>query len=162
MSVRQLLIMKLQALFDIENEIVKALPKLAKKAEDGELKMAFEEHLEETKRHVDRLVKAFEYLGEKPKKLKSEGIRGLVEDGEWIAKNIPQPALDANLIAAAQYVEHYEMAGYGTASEWAEILGEQEIKSLLEETLEEEKAADEKLNDLAKSKINEKVSMLEN
>jgi ferritin-like metal-binding protein YciE len=160
MDLKSLLIQKLQALYDIENEIIKALPKLAKKAKHSELKQALEEHLEQTRGHAERLIKAFDILGEKPKKLKVEGIRGIIEDGDWVAKNIPQPALDANLIAAAQYVEHYEMAGYGTAAEWAEELGEMEIKELMGQTLEEEKAADEKLNALAKTKINEKVLQL--
>lgn len=158
MTMRDLLVQKVQALYDIENEIVKALPKMEKKAEDSKLKTAFRTHLQETQGHVKRLEQAFNILGEKPKKLKCEGIRGIIEDGAWVMQNVPQPALDANLIAAAQYVEHYEMAGYGSAAKWAELLGEEDIKDLLGQTLEEEQAADEKLTTIGESGVNEKVA----
>jgi ferritin-like metal-binding protein YciE len=156
---RDLLVMKLQALYDTEQELVKTLPKLAKAASDEELKDAFMEHLTQTEGHVTRLERIFERMGEKAKKLKSEAIRGIAEDGAWVIKNVKGGASNAALIAAAQYAEHYEIAGYGSAKNWADALGEEEVSSMLEETLEEEKAADEKLSDLALSRINEEAKM---
>ena len=158
MTLQDLLITKLQVLYDVENQLVKALPKMAKNASDSDLSASFEEHLKQTKGHVERLEKAFKLLDIKPKKMKSEAIRGLVEDAEWVIENVQgDEALDANLIAAAQYVEHYEIAGYGSAQSWASEMGHAEVSDLLQETLDEEKAADKKLNDLATSKINEKA-----
>lgn len=159
-TLKELFIMKLQALYDIEQEIIKALPKMAKKASHPELKTALEEHLTETETQKTRLEDIFEQMGEKPKKLKVEAIRGIVEDANWVMQNIEgNEARDAAMLASAQYVEHYEMAGYGTAIEWAKLLEMDEAVSLLEETLEEEKAADEKLSDLAESEINEALGV---
>jgi ferritin-like metal-binding protein YciE len=158
-NLKDLLVLKLKALYDVENQIIKALPKMAKKATNKSLKAGFEKHLKETKGQVNRLEKVFKLLGEKPRKTKVEAIRGLVKDGEWVMKNVkPAEALDANLVAAAQYVEHYEMAGYGTASEWASQLGEAEVVNLLEETLEEEKKTDQTLSTLAMSEINQAIA----
>jgi ferritin-like metal-binding protein YciE len=155
-SLHQLFILKLQSLYDVEQELVKVLPKLAKNASNEELSAAFEEHLKETEGQVKRLEKAFKLLGEKPKKEKVEGIRGIAEDGTWILKNVKDDAArDAALIAAAQYAEHYEIAGYGTAAEWARIMEHDEVQALLEETLGEEEAANEKLNALAQGGIND-------
>ncbi len=155
-SLHQLFILKLQSLYDVEQELVKVLPKLAKNASNEELSDAFEEHLKETEGQVKRLEKAFKLLGEKPKKEKVEGIRGIAEDGTWILKNVKDDAArDAALIAAAQYAEHYEIAGYGTAAEWARIMEHDEVQALLEETLGEEEAANEKLNALAQGGIND-------
>jgi len=155
MRLSDLLIAKLQALYDTENELIKALPKMARKADDPDLRASFEEHLEQTKEHVQRLEDAFSILEEKPKKLKGEAIRGLVNDASWVMQHVKgAEALDANLIAAAQYAEHYEMAGYGSARQWAEELGQTEIVDLLQKTLDEEKETDQKLSDLAMSKIN--------
>jgi ferritin-like metal-binding protein YciE len=146
MNLRDLFIQKLNALYDIESNIVKALPKMAKAATDKELKKGFTDHLTETKMHIQRLEEAHRMLGVKPKKLKAEGIRGLIKDGEWVIKNIkPKEALDANLARAASYVEHYEMAGYMAAIAWADALGETEVVQLLIDTLEEERSADERL-----------------
>lgn len=151
-----LLLMKLQALYDIETQLVSALPKMAKKAMNEDLSEAFTEHLEETKVHVGRLDQAFDILDKKPKKLKCEGIRGIIEDAEWVLKKIDDPAArDANTIAAAQYAEHYEMAGYQSAVEWAELLGFNDISELLRQTLEEEKTASDKLSSLASGGIDE-------
>lgn len=159
-TLKELFIMKLQALYDIEQEIIKALPKMAKKAFHPELKVALEEHLAETQTQKTRLEDIFEQMGEKPKKLKVEAIRGIVEDANWVIQNIEgNEARDAAMLASAQYVEHYEMAGYGTAIEWVKLLEMDEAVSLLEETLEEEKAADEKLSDLAESEINEALGV---
>jgi ferritin-like metal-binding protein YciE len=155
-SLHELFILKLQSLYDVEQELVKVLPKLAKSASNEELSAAFEEHRKETEGQVKRLEKAFKLLGEKPKKEKVEGIRGITEDGSWILKNVKgDAARDAALIGAAQYAEHYEIAGYGTAAEWARIMEHDEVCQLLEETLAEEEAANEKLNALAQSGIND-------
>lgn len=112
----------------------------------------------ETEAQVKRLEQCFKVLDMKPKKLKSDAIRGLIDDAIWVMKNVEKgPALDANVIAAAQYVEHYEMAGYGTALAWARLMKHAEIEALLEETLKEEKMADETLNQLAEGDINLQV-----
>ncbi len=161
MSLQDLFLVKIQALYDIENELIKALPKMAKAASDEELKAGFEEHLEQTKEHAKRLEHVFEILGEKPKKLKCEGVRGIIADGEWVVKNVPNAeALDANLIAAAQYAEMYEMAGYGSAKEWAHVLGLTEAEELLAQTLGEEEDTDKKLTQLAVTKINDRANMM--
>lgn len=157
-SLQDLLVVKLQALYDIEQAIVKALPKMAKNADDTDLVAGLTEHLGETKAQVERLEKAFEILGEKPKKMKSEGIRGIIEDGESMMKlDLDGAVLDSAIIAAAQRVEHYEMAGYLSAISWADMLGFDDVVALLEETLEEEEMADEKLSELAENKINIKA-----
>ncbi len=158
-TLHDLFLTKLHVLLDVEEEIIKALPKMAKQATTKELTDGFEEHLNETKTHAERLKQALEILGEKPKKVKSEAIRGLVKDAEWIMKNVERgDALDANLIAGAQYVEHYEMAGYGTAVAWAKTMGHNEVMELLKETLEEEKSMDKKLTELATSTINDNAN----
>ncbi len=156
-----LLVLKLQALYDVEQELVKALPKMVKAASDPELKDGFASHLDETKGHVMRLEEVFRLLDLPPKKLRGDAIRGLISDAAWVIKNIKTPeARDANLIAAASYVEHYEMAGYLAAREWAATLGNSEIAALLGATLTEEETANEKLSALASSKINDRASML--
>jgi ferritin-like metal-binding protein YciE len=154
-TLKDLLILKVKALYDIENQIIRALPKMAKKATNPVLRDGFKRHLNQTKIHASRLEKIFKIFGAKPQKTKVEGIRGLAKDADWVMKNIrDKKALDANLIAAAQYVEHYEMAGYGSAREWAKEIGETEVADLLEQTLKEEKMTDEKLNQLAMSQVN--------
>jgi ferritin-like metal-binding protein YciE len=157
-TLKDLLIIKLRALYDIETQLVKALPKMAKKATEEELVVAFEDHLRETQVHVERLEHCSENLDIKPAKIKVEGIRGIIADAEWVMKNVSGPmALDANLIAAAQYIEHYEMAGYASAAEWAKTIGALDVADLLITTLEEEKAASQKLERLATSGINDRV-----
>lgn len=147
-------------LYDVETQLVKALPKMTKKAKHEDLVKGFEAHAQETEGHVVRLEKAFKLLEMKPKKLKSEAIRGLIDDAKWVMKNVVAgPALDANLIAAAQYVEHYEIAGYGTAIEWAKLMQHTEVEQLLVQTLKEEEATDKKLSTLAEKKINRSVEM---
>lgn len=159
-TLHNLFIIKLQSLLDIENEITKALPKIIKKVSNPALKESLSEHLEETKNQAGKLEQIFENLGEKPKKLKSEGIRGIAADAEWIIENVKTPeSLDASLIAAAQVVEHYEIAGYGTAKEWAKLMGHSEEADILEEILEEEKMADKKLSQLAIKEINKRVEI---
>jgi ferritin-like metal-binding protein YciE len=148
-----LLVIKLSSLYDIESALVKALPKMAKAADDPELKKGLADHWEETKGHAERLEKVFELLNLKPKKLKVEAIRGLIADGDWVIKNIEPPAArDVSLIRAAQHVEHYEMAIYRGAVSWATTLGFREIAALLQQNLKEEMAADEKL-EMARGKL---------
>jgi ferritin-like metal-binding protein YciE len=147
----ELFITKIQALYDVESELVKALPKMAKAATDPDLKEAFQDHWEETKFHVKRLEDIFDLLGVKKEKLEVDAIRGLVADGEWCVKHIePGDALDATLAGAARAVEHYEIASYLSAQAWAELLEDKAIVSLLEDTLEEEIASDEKLEEVGR------------
>ncbi len=154
-SLEKLFIEELRDLYSAENQILKALPKMSKAATSPELKAGFDKHLEETKVQVERLEKIFEALGKSPKGKTCKAMQGLVEEGSELMKEDIEPAvLDAGLIAAAQRVEHYEMAGYGTVRTYAKLLKKTEAAKLLDETLAEEKATDEKLNDLAESSIN--------
>ena len=138
--------LKLQALYDIEKQIEKALPKMAKVASSESLKEGFTMHLKETKEQLKRLEKAFELLGVAPKKLRSEGIRGIIVDGEWVMEvEGPDEIKDSMLASAARYVEHYEMAGYLSACAHAKVLGLSKIEALLTESLGEEEATDKKL-----------------
>ncbi len=131
---------------------------MAKKSSDPDLKLGLENHLRETEGHVKRLEQIFVLLEEKPKKLKSEAAHGLVADADWIMQKVTNSeALDAAIIAAGQYIEHYEIAGYGGAAEWAKALDYGEIEDLLRMTLEEEKNADETLNDAAELRVNERA-----
>jgi ferritin-like metal-binding protein YciE len=148
-TLKDLYIDELKDLYSAENQLVKALPKMAKAATSTELKAGFEEHLEQTKGHVQRLETIFEQLEESPKGKKCKGMEGLIEEGSEAIEEYEGDLLDAALIGAAQRVEHYEMAGYGTVIAFAEELGESEQVSLLNETLEEEKTTDEKLSELA-------------
>jgi ferritin-like metal-binding protein YciE len=148
-GLKELYIDELKDLYSAENQLVKALPKMAKAATSPDLRAGFEEHLEQTKGHVQRLETIFEQLGESPKGKKCKGMEGLIEEGSEAIEEYEGELLDAALIGAAQRVEHYEMAGYGTVSAFAEELGESEHVTLLNETLEEEKKTDEKLSGLA-------------
>ena len=149
-SLRELYIDELKDLYSAETQLVKALPKMAKAASNDQLRQAFEEHLRQTSEHVSRLEQIFEALEEKPTGKKCVGMEGLVKEGSEVMKEDYGDELkDAAIIGAAQRVEHYEMAGYGTVRAFAELLGETEHVSLLEETLNEEKEADEKLTQLA-------------
>ena len=150
-GLKELYVDELKDLYNAENQLVKALPKMAKAASSEELRVGFEEHLEQTKSHVQRLEQIFEMLDESPKGKKCKGMEGLIEEGsEIMEEDFEGALLDAALIGAAQRVEHYEIAAYGTVRAFAEELGESEHASLLAETLEEEKEADEKLTELAK------------
>jgi ferritin-like metal-binding protein YciE len=150
-GLRDLYIDELKDLYNAENQLVKALPKMAKAASSDELRRGFEVHLEQTRGHVQRLEHIFKSLDESPKGKKCAGMEGLVKEGSEVMEEDFEGALmDAALIGAAQRVEHYEIAAYGTASEFAKILGESEHVTLLEETLQEEKETDEKLTELAK------------
>jgi ferritin-like metal-binding protein YciE len=149
-SLRELYIDELKDLYNAETQLVKALPKMAKAAANDQLRQAFEEHLRQTSEHVSRLEQIFETLEEKPTGKKCLGMEGLVKEGsETMKEDYADEVKDAAIIGAAQRVEHYEMAGYGTVRAFAELLGETEHVSLLQETLNEEKQADEKLTQLA-------------
>jgi ferritin-like metal-binding protein YciE len=149
-ELKELYIDELRDLYDAENKLVKALPKLAKAASSDQLRSRFEEHLEQTQGHVARLEEIFDALGEKPTGKKCAGMAGLVKEGEEIMDEDFSPeVMDAALISAAQRVEHYEIAAYGCVSSWAQLLGESEANALLEKTLEEEKETDHKLTELS-------------
>lgn len=157
-GLKELYIDELKDLYSAENQLVKALPKMAKAASSEELRQGFEEHLEQTKEHVARLERIFEALDESPKGKKCMGMEGLVKEGsEVMGEDFEDAVMDAALIGAAQRVEHYEIAAYGTASEFANLLGESEHVSLLQETLQEEKETDEKLTELARE-INQQAN----
>jgi ferritin-like metal-binding protein YciE len=154
-SLKDLYIDELKDLYNAENQLLKALPKMAKKASAPELKSAFQEHLAVTQGHVDRLEKIFKALGEKPTGKTCKAMKGLVEEGKEVIEEDGDPSvLDAALIGAAQRVEHYEMAGYGVVRTFAQLLGEDKAADALQRTLNEEGEADKKLTALAESVIN--------
>ena len=145
-------------LYNAENQLLKALPKMAKRATTPELKEAFESHLEETQTHVERLEEIFAKLGKKPSGKTCKAMKGLVEEGsEMLKEDGPDSVIDAGIIAAAQRVEHYEIAGYGVVRTFASLLGEDEAEDLLQSTLDEEGAADKKLTGIAESMVNEEA-----
>ena len=148
-GLKELYVDELKDLYSAENQLVKALPKMAKAATSEELRAGFTEHLEQTKDHVERVETIFEQLGESPKGKKCKGMEGLIEEGSEAIEEYDGELRDAALIGAAQRVEHYEMAGYGTVIAFAKELGESAHVDLLNETLEEEKATDERLTDLS-------------
>ena len=150
-KLRETFLKQLMDIYDAEKQLVKALPKVAKAADHEELKNAIETHLEETEGHVERLDQVFEIIGESAKGKKCQAMAGLLEEGQ---EGIKDEEGDAGLISAAQKVEHYEIAAYGCLHTWARLLGEDDAADLLEETLDEEKAADEKLTELAENIIN--------
>lgn len=157
-SLRTLWIEEMKDLYNAENQLLKALPKMAKTATTPELKEAFETHLEETQTHVERLDEIFAKLGKKPNGKVCKAMKGLIEEGsEMMKEDGPESVIDAGIIAAAQRVEHYEIAGYGVARTFASILGEDEAEDLLQETLDEEGAADEKLTEIAEGIVNEEA-----
>ncbi|MDB6124362.1 MAG: hypothetical protein JWQ71_3355 [Pedosphaera sp.] len=151
-NLNELFLEELADLYSAEQQLVKALPKMAKAASSDELREGFEMHLEQTEEHVRRLEQVFEIFGEKAKAKKCEAMAGLIEEGKNMIEEDADPAVkDAGLIAAAQKVEHYEIASYGTLRTWAELLEKDEAVSLLEETESEEKETDEKLTELSES-----------
>lgn len=146
---------ELRDVFSAEKQISRALPQMAKKACHPQLKAAFEEHLEQTKAQIERLERAFEMLNLRPRASRCEGMVGIIQEGrEVLHERGDDDARDAMMIAAAQKVEHYEIATYGTLCEWAKTLRHDDIGRLLHQTLDEEKAADGKLTELAKSQMN--------
>jgi|SRR6476660_1447054 ferritin-like metal-binding protein YciE len=145
--------------YDAEKQLTKALPKLAKAAASSSLRAAFESHLEETRGHVDRLERVFESLDEKPRGKHCDGIAGIIEEGKSIMEEeFDEATMDACLIAAGQRAEHYEMAAYGTLVAWAQSMGHTEAATLLQQILNEEKAADKKLSSLAEGGINQNAA----
>ena len=161
-SLKDLYVDELKDLYNAENQLVKALPKMAKKASAPELKRAFQSHLEQTKVHVDRLEKIFKGLGEKASGKTCKAMKGLVEEGkEIIEEDGDDSVLDAALIGAAQRVEHYEIAGYGVVRTFASLLGDDNAASILQRTLNEEAETDKKLTGLAESIINFEASEAE-
>jgi ferritin-like metal-binding protein YciE len=151
-SIEKLLVEELKDLYSAESQITKALPKMAKAASSKELKGAFEHHLEETRGQIQRLDRIFTILEKSPKGKTCEGMKGLIEEGAETIEEATQGAVrDTAMISAAQRVEHYEMAGYGSVRTYAEVLGHSEIAKLLQETLDEEKVADKKLTQIAKT-----------
>lgn len=156
MTLHEMLVDEIKDLYHAEKQLTKALPKLAKAATHDDLREAFEMHLEETQEQITRLEEVFEALGEKVKAKPCAGMAGIIEEGNDTMKEDAEGAvMDAALIAAAQRAEHYEITAYGTCVEWARLLGLDEVVGLLEQTLEEEKAADKKLTMLAESEINQ-------
>ena len=157
-SLRQLYVDELKDLYSAETQLVKALPKMAKASSNAELRQAFEEHLRQTSEQVSRLEQIFESLEEKPTGKKCLGMEGLVKEGaETMQEKYGEVVMDAAVISAAQRVEHYEIAAYGTVRAFAELLGEEQHVSLIEQTLNEEKQADEKLTQLSEE-INSQAS----
>ena len=154
-TLQDLYITELKDLYSAEKQIIKALPKLVKAATNKQLAAGFQEHLEQTKEHAARLEKILESHDETTRGPKCKGMEGVLEEGdEMIEEDADDDVRDAGLIAAAQRVEHYEMAGYGCARTYAELLGDKEGAKLLKTTLDEEAATDKKLSKLAKSVIN--------
>jgi len=154
-DLHELFLDELADVYNAEQQLTKALPKLAKTAKNDQLREAFEQHLQETENHVSRLDQVFESLGESMKKKKCKGMEGLIEEGEEVVSEQKNSnALDAGLIISAQKVEHYEIAAYGSLCSWAEQMGHNDALELLRQTLEEEKAADEKLTEIAESAAN--------
>ena len=146
----------LQDVYYAEKELTKALPKLAKKSEDEELKKAFNTHLKETQEHVERLEKVFEMIDKTPRGKKCEAIIGIIDEGKEVMDEVEDPdTLDAGLIASAQAAEHYEIARYGTLCAWAKQIGKPQIARILNETLEEEKHANALLTKIAERQVNQ-------
>jgi ferritin-like metal-binding protein YciE len=154
-TLEELYVSELRDLYSAENQLLKALPKMAKEASSPELKDAFEKHLEQTKRHVERLEELFEQLDESPKGKTCHGMKGLIEEGLEILKEDGEDSvLDAGMIVAAQKVEHYEIASYGSVRTFANLLGKDEAARLLQSTLDEKSETNEILNRLAEGIVN--------
>ena len=154
-SLQELLIEEMRDLYSAETQLTKALPKMAKKASNPQLRKAFETHLRETEGHVERLQKIFDKLGKKPTGKKCAAMAGLVEEGkEMMGEDMDDDTMDAALISIAQKVEHYEIASYGTVRTWANLLGDEQTAKLLQQTLDEEGKTDKLLTELAENSIN--------
>jgi ferritin-like metal-binding protein YciE len=154
-TLEDLFVHDLKDLYHAENQLLKALPRMAKKASAPELRRAFEMHLKQTEQQVKRLERVFDSLGEKAKGKPCKGMQGIIEEGkEMMGEDMEDDVLDAALIAAAQKVEHYEIAAYGTARTYAEMLGNDTAAKLLQQTLDEEGETDKKLTQLAEQLVN--------
>jgi ferritin-like metal-binding protein YciE len=159
-TLKELYVNELRDLYNAENQLVKALPKMAKAASSDELKEAFEKHLEQTKGHVQRLEEVFEELGEKTKGKTCKAMKGLIDEGSEVLKADGEDSVvDAGIIVAAQKVEHYEIAGYGSVRTFAQLLGQDKSAELLQQTLDEESEANELLNKLAEDIVNPEALM---
>jgi ferritin-like metal-binding protein YciE len=157
-SLKKLYVEELRDLYNAENQLIKALPKMAKGASSDELKQAFKDHLEQTKEHVERLDEIFGRLDEKPTGKTCKAMKGLIEEGsEILDEDGEESVLDAGIIAAAQKIEHYEIASYGTVRTFANLLGEEEAADLLQQTLDEEGETDKHLSELAEEIVNEEA-----
>ena len=156
-ELHELFLHELADIYDAEQQLTKALPRLADAAESEELRAAFESHLEETKTHAERLKEIAESLNAKLKRQSCKAMAGIIEEGSNVLKTFKNSgALDAALISAAQKAEHYEIAAYGCLCEWADAMGHHDELEILQSTLEEEKAADTKLTDIAKASANQR------
>ena len=154
-SLQELLIEEMRDIYSAENQLLKAMPKMAKKASNPQLKKAFETHMKETEGQVQRLQKIFEKLGKKPTGKKCAAMEGLIEEGkEMMGEDMEDDVMDAALISIAQKVEHYEIASYGTVRTWAQQLGDEQTARALQQTLDEEGKTDKLLTELAESSIN--------
>jgi ferritin-like metal-binding protein YciE len=159
-TLKTLYIDELRDIYNAENQLIKALPKMAKSASSEELQEAFEKHLEQTKTHVERLEEVFEEIGEKPKGKTCKAMKGLIEEGsEILHEDGEESVIDAGIIVAAQKVEHYEIASYGSVRTFAQLLGKDRSADLLQTTLEEESEANELLNKLAEDIVNPEALM---
>ena len=159
-TLKTLYVDELRDLYNAENQLLKALPKMAKAASSEELKDAFGKHLEQTKTHVERLEEVFEDIGEKPKGKTCKAMKGLIEEGsEILQEEGEESVIDAGIIVAAQKVEHYEIAGYGSVRTFAQLLGRDQSAELLQTTLDEESEANELLNNLAEDIVNPEALM---
>ena len=157
-SLDELLAEELKDIYSAEKQLLRALPKMAKKASAPELKTALQEHTEMTRRQIERLEDVFEALGKPAKAKTCKAMQGLIEEAtEIMEEDASDAVLDAGIIAAAQKVEHYEIASYGTVRTWARLCGEEEAAGLLQETLDEESATDERLTELAEGLVNPKA-----
>jgi len=156
-TLEDLFVQELRDMYDGEKQILKALPKMAKAAENEELANGFQEHLEQSKTHVERLEQIFTQLDLRARGKHCAGLAGIIEEGSEVMEEVEEPALNAALIAAAQRVEHYEIAAYGTLIAFARQLGHEDAAELLEETLNEEKETDRKLTELAETMLNEQA-----
>jgi ferritin-like metal-binding protein YciE len=155
-NLHELFVDEIRDLYHAEKQLTKALPKMAKNATSDELRQAIENHLEETRGQIDRLERVFEMLEERPRGKHCAGMAGIIEEASDLLEEEDEGAvLDAGIVAGAQRAEHYEMAAYGSVIAWANIMGHTDVAELLEETLNEEKAADEKLSQIAMAGINE-------
>ena len=158
-TIKDLYVEELKDLYDAEHQITQALPEMARAATSPQLKAAFEAHLKQTLSQVERLDRIFDQLGTAPKGKRCKGVAGVLEEGKDLLKQKIDPdVLDAGLIAGAQKVEHYEIAGYGTVRTYAQMLGETEAADLLQKTLDEEGETDKKLTALAESRINREAA----
>lgn len=158
-TMNDLFLEQIEDLYDAEERLVKALPKMAQNSSSDQLRQAFEMHLQQTKGHVERLERVFQEIGKKAKGQTCDAMKGLIDEGEDVISDVKEPSVrDAGLIAAGNRVEHYEIAAYGSAKAFARMLGLSRAASLLEQTLQEEKEADQKLTSLAENMINSRAT----